>query len=132
MAILFDTEGHIRCPFCSEKPVLKPTAAVYGKHYGCPGAKMWVCDPCGARVGCHGDSDKPLGNLADAATRAARMAAHAAFDPLWKGTDMKRSAAYLWLSERLGMDPKDCHISQMGVEGCQRVVEACEARLVVS
>lgn len=51
----------------------------YQKDYG----PVWKCVPCDAYVGCHKGTERPLGLVADAATRAAKIKAHAAFDPLW-------------------------------------------------
>jgi hypothetical protein len=53
------------------------------------------------------------------------MAAHAAFDPKWQSKKMKRTAAYAWLAEKLGIDGKDCHIGMMDLMMCKRVVEVC-------
>lgn len=54
------------------------------------------------------------------------MAAHAAFDPIWKSGQKKRGSAYAWLCDRLGIDKKDCHIGMFDVDMCKRVVAACK------
>lgn len=61
------------------------------------------------------------------------MAAHKAFDVRWKGkTDEKltrnqiRQNAYAWLARTLGIRFKDCHIGEMDVAMCWRVVEVCK------
>ena len=51
------------------------------------------------------------------------MAAHAAFDPVWKSGRMARSEAYSWLSKQLGIRPEDTHIGMFDVEMCNQVVE---------
>ncbi len=61
------------------------------------------------------------------------MAAHAAFDPLWKAKQRKegisaskaRGAGYLWLANTLGIERKDCHIGMMDRATAQRVVALC-------
>lgn len=85
---------------------------------------FWRCEPCGAYVGCHGLSQNPLGTLADAETRKARNQAHAAFDPLWRSGRMKRTAAYQWLAEQLGIEFADCHIARFDATTCAAVIEA--------
>lgn len=74
--------------------------------------------------------------MANKATRAARTAAHAAFDPLWRyklqcnprmRRNRARSAAYAWLARELGIPVERCHISLFGVPQCMRVVEVCAA-----
>ncbi len=41
----------------------------YQKNYG----PIWKCVPCDAYVGCHKGTERPLGLVADAATRAAKI-----------------------------------------------------------
>lgn len=93
---------------------------------------MWLCE-CGAYCGCHADTDQPLGRPAGKATREARMAAHAAFDPLWQAKMRRdsmskgkaRMAGYLWLADQLDLDPEDCHIGSMTESYARRVVAIC-------
>lgn len=123
----FDPE----CPYCGHRAELVSSTEVYGQkgNYG----KLWLCRPCKAWVGCHKGTEKPLGRLANAELRRAKMAAHAAFDPLWKdhpdppwGKPGDRRAAYTWLADRLSILPRNCHIGMMGVEMCEYVVIVCE------
>lgn len=51
--------------------------------------------------------------LATEATLAARLSAHNAFDQIWKRGHMKRSMAYRWLSDAIGVPPNRCHMSLM-------------------
>jgi hypothetical protein len=53
------------------------------------------------------------------------MAAHDAFDPLWKEGRMKRKEAYKWLSERMGLHVNDTHIGMFDADQCRRVVGVC-------
>lgn len=85
---------------------------------------FWFCD-CGAFVGCHPGTKKALGAPAGKLTKRARMDAHAAFDPIWKGGRMGRSEAYRWLAAQLGIEPRDCHISHMNAALARRAVAAC-------
>jgi len=54
------------------------------------------------------------------------MAAHAAFDPIWRDAGTKRSAAYAWLAAAMGIPTESCHIGMMDVDDCLRVVELCK------
>jgi len=112
------------CPYCGKPAVFLPSSAeLYnGKDYG----PVWICRQCQAWVGCHNPGDVPLGRLANAELRKAKMQAHAAFDPLWKSGEMKRSHAYRWLGNALGICAP--HIGEMDVDECHRVVEVCNAR----
>lgn len=112
-----------KCPYCQEDSILVHSSEIYGKgkNYG----MMWACFPCGAWVGCHGDTDRALGRLADRTLREAKKAAHAWFDPLWKKTTRSRNKAYKWLAETLGISGRVCHIGYMDVEQCREVVRVC-------
>lgn len=114
------------CPYCGSKVELIDTAHIYGgRSYG----PAWACSrypECDAYVGCHKGTEKPLGRLANRELREAKKAAHAAFDPLWKGRDKgARSRGYRWIAQQLGIPAPECHIGMMDVERARKVVEAC-------
>jgi hypothetical protein len=87
-------------------------------------------------VGCHPGTTRALGRLANADLRAAKQAAHAAFDPLWRrkmereqiSRSKARGAGYRWLADQLGIECKRCHIGMMSADECRRVVEVCKSR----
>lgn len=119
------------CPYCERPAAFLPSsAAVYGgRDFG----PVWACHPCGAWVGCHPGTNRPLGRLADRDLRQAKIAAHRAFDRLWQrkmaaervSKKKARSAGYRWLAAQLGIEPRDCHIGMMDAGLCRRVVEVC-------
>lgn len=112
------------CPYCASPVELVSNAVIYGKPYGWP--LTYRCVKCWARVGCHPGTDIPLGTLADAATQKARMAAHDAFDPLWKSKGPgARGRAYRLLAKSLGLPV--AHISWFDAPTCWRVVELCRS-----
>lgn len=126
-----------KCPYCRSSAILlKSTEEIYsGRNYG----PAWGCK-CGtsywrAYVGCHPGTYQPLGRLADAELRQAKMMAHAVFDPLWKrkirrdgcSKSRARNEAYKWLAEQLGIPVKRCHMGKMSLEECRRVVEIFSA-----
>lgn len=116
------------CPYCNN-PAEKATGAeVYPHRPDLFQKKFWVCKPCDARVGCHKDTYSPLGRLANAELRKAKMLAHAVFDPLWKDGEMSRNAAYRWLAEQLGIKVKNCHIGGFDLDQCREVVRICRER----
>lgn len=121
----------IRCPYCGSNTRVIDSGIVYGQGFG------WLVactryPQCDAFVGCHPRSMRPLGSVADAATRAARVKAHKVFDVAWRGKKGQRhpagarTKAYAWLSKELGVDPELCHIGYFDLEMCGRVVQACE------
>ncbi len=118
------------CPYCDVGAKLVDSKIVYGgRSYG----MIWLCSnypDCDAYVGVHRGTKKPLGRMANAKLRKAKMAAHAAFDRHWKSWDltrrMGRNEAYRVLAEALGICVKNCHIGMFDVDECNRVVEVCE------
>lgn len=112
------------CSYCGGRVDLVNNAVIYGKAYGWP--LTYRCHDCKAKVGCHPGTDIPLGTLADAATQKARMAAHQAFDPIWKGKGPQaRSRAYRALAR--AMNQPAAHISWFNRDDCEKVVELCRA-----
>jgi hypothetical protein len=116
----------VTCPYCGEAAQLVGGDVIYPHRPDLYALKFWHCQPCDAWTGTHANSreHKPKGRLANAELRRARIDAHAAFDPLWKSGRMKRTDAYEWLRERLGLE-RTPHIGFMDADGCRRVVAAC-------
>lgn len=121
------------CDYCGASAERVTGREVYPHLPDLAGNVIYRCLPCGASVGCHHGTDRPLGRLANAALRRAKRDAHAAFDPLWKAKMRRdvcskkkaRGAGYAWLAEQLGIDQSRCHIGMMDEETCRRVVEVC-------
>lgn len=119
------------CDYCQQPSERVTGAVVYPHRPDLANKIMYLCRPCNAWVGCHPGTDRPLGRFANAELRAAKMAAHAALDPLWRKKmrvaaikkGKARGLAYAWLSRQLGIDPKECHIGMFDVATCRRVVE---------
>ena len=114
------------CPYCGEHAQLVGGLAIYPHRPDLRDKRFYLCAPCDAYVGCHPGTTNALGRLANAELRKAKMAAHSAFDPIWKSGQKKRSSAYAWLADALQMPKKDCHIGMMDVADCLRVVAECK------
>lgn len=68
---------------------------------------FWVCDTCGAFVGCHyktKNKTKPLGYLATPEVKRWRMHIHHVLDGLWKSGRIERGNLYRQVSVALGHD----------------------------
>lgn len=120
------------CRYCQNQSALLRLGDAgypYRRDYG----PTWTCTPCRAWVGCHPGTTNALGGLANAELRAAKQAAHAAFDPLWQGKmtlegiskSKARRAGYDWLAAQMGIPFAKTHIGHFDVAQCQRVVEVC-------
>lgn len=81
---------------------------------------VYLCKPCNAYVGCHNNTRKPLGTMANAETRQWRQRAHAVVDPLWKTGTMKRKAVYAMLARAFG---KEIHIGESDIKQCKKIIE---------
>lgn len=133
------------CPYCSRPAELVDGGHLYPHREDLYDRNFWACDTCAAYVGCHAagayifdkdgerivsDGTLALGRLADALLRAAKLRAHAAFDPLWRDREPRsraRREAYAWLAKALGIPVHECHIGFFDVGQCERVVELCQS-----
>lgn len=119
----------VDCDYCGRPAERAWGSTIYPNRPDLAGHRFWHCRPCGAYVGCHPHTNRPLGRLANAELRQAKVQAHKAFDPLWREHGMTRTAAYAWLALEMGLDRGSCHIGMFDVEQCQAVVDICTAKI---
>jgi len=122
----FKEPNVVICPYCEKRADVATGRDVYPNQTGLKNLKFYVCLDCDARVGCHKNSGKPFGTLANADLRIARSQAHRVFDPKWRNGDMTRKQAYAWLADKMDIHVADCHISHFGEWQCQEVVAVCQ------
>lgn len=113
------------CPYCGRPARLVTGKVVYPHRKDLAHLSFWHCAPCFAYVGCHKNTIKPLGRLANAALRWSKIQAHKAFDRLWREGTKSRGEAYRWLAGELGIEQQDCHIGEFDIAMCKRVVAVC-------
>lgn len=142
------------CTYCHKPAELVGGERIYPHRPDLADKKFWLCAPCDAYVGCHAagvwvpdmgpdkvtsDGTLPMGRLANAELRAAKRAAHDAFDPTWKTFSVwkrhpaftpdakydnaRRKALYRWLAKAMSIPEAQCHIGMFDVEECKRVIE---------
>jgi hypothetical protein len=119
------------CDYCGKEADYVTGFVIYRSRHDLHHKHFWFCKPCEAYVGCHGESDKPLGRLAKADLRSAKILAHASFDRLWRGDLPRfssRSAAYAWLGMKLGKSKDECHIGMFDLATCNTVVRICNEK----
>ena len=107
------------CPYCGNPAVWCENKEIYGQNYG-RSVMCWYCKPCNAYVGCHNNSKRPLGSMANAETREWRKRTHAAIDPLWKWKKMRRGEMYGMLNQHFG---RQIHIGESDVETCKAIIQ---------
>lgn len=127
------------CPGCQREAELTDGAEVYPHRLDLSAKKFWICRPCGACVGCHPGTTRPLGMLANAELRRARMLLHnRMLDPLWQTADQydgyapederarkkirrrARERVYKYLANRLGLPREETHTGLFDLETCRR------------
>ena len=119
----------MKCPYCGAEVVLRDAFFVYHTKDSHRYPKMWVCSnfpKCDAYVGCHKNTEIPLGRLANQKLRNYKQEAHKNFDPLWQSGLMTRREAYEWLSAMLHIKVEDCHIGMFDVNMCKETITICK------
>ncbi len=109
------------CRICGSSVHFVNNSELYGRPYG-NWPYGYFCGFCQAYVGCHPETDIPMGTMATAGLRNKRRLAHEAFDPLWRSKKISRSKAYKRLAHEMGIPRAECHISWFEVEQCDQVV----------
>ena len=113
----------IKCNYCGKPTRFVDSALVYHGHsYG----MIYYCADCQAWVGVHKGTDRPKGRLANEELRIWKIRAHGAFDPIWTNRKKKRSQAYKWLAEQMGLPEDETHIGMFDVEQCQQLDRICK------
>ena len=104
----------VHCDYCGKPALFVGGLIIYPHRLDLRSKVFYYCEPCQAWVGCHPNTAVPLGRLANAELRSAKMAAHAAFDPLWRAGGQTRSSADDWAADDWeifksnGASPFDC------------------------
>jgi hypothetical protein len=109
----------MKCPYCGQEAVWCENKEIYGRNFG-RSYMMYLCKPCDARVGCHQNSKRALGTMANKELREWRMKAHAVIDPLWRDGKLPRSEVYRRLSKVIGVE---VHVGEADVEMCQKIIQ---------
>ena len=114
----------MNCLYCLNRVEWVENKEIYGKNYG-KSVMIWLCRKCDAYVGCHNNTRRPLGTMANAETRVWRKKAHEIFDPLWKNGKISREKAYGLLKENFGFE---IHIAESDIGLCRAIIDFIQAR----
>lgn len=113
---------NMKCPYCGNETEWVNNAEIYGKQYG-NSFMSYLCRPCDAYVGCHNNTKKSLGTIANKELREARKATHAIIDPLWKNGKYKRGTVYIRLNEAFG---EEIHVGESDLQRCKDIQETAK------
>lgn len=109
----------MKCNYCGKEAEWVENKEVYGRNYG-KSYMIWLCRDCDAYVGCHNNTKRTKGLLANKELREVRKKAHALLDPHWRGEfkTMTRAEAYKRLTKHTGVK----HIGQTTIDEAKSVV----------
>lgn len=120
---------HVKCPYCEKKAKLVTGEVVYPHRSDLAEKRFYHCAPCGAYVGCHDGTEKPLGRLANPKLRSLKMRCHDAFDPHWLSQKGKhgnvrdlRSQLYNRLAKQMGIPKDECHFGMFTEVQCEQAL----------
>lgn len=82
---------------------------------------FYRCPICGGYVGCHLNTDKPLGCIPTEELKKARIRVHNILDNLWESGKYKRSDIYKTLSNHFGF--KYHNGNTKSVAECEEAIE---------
>lgn len=111
------------CDYCGDAASLVTGRVIYPHRPDLAHLKFYQCAPCDAYVGTHRNTTQPLGRLANASLRRAKVRAHGAFDPLWQQGLMTRTQAYQWLASAMNLELERTHIGMFDEAQCATVRE---------
>lgn len=131
-----------RCPYCRSDVALATGAQVYPQRPELADRQIWRCVSCDAHVGCHkagarvvgrggtvilSDGTLPMGSLANAELRAARVETHRLMDTLSHAPAcMSRAEAYAWMARLLELPLEEAHVAALSFEACVKVMHGIE------
>ena len=108
----------MECPYCKKEAEWVENKMIYGRNYG-KSYMCWLCKPCDAYVGCHNNTQKALGTMADKETRKYRKMVHDKTDPLWISGKTSRKQLYNKISLIIG---KEFHAGSCSIEDCKKIL----------
>jgi len=109
------------CPYCGKEAKWCNNEEIYGKRYG-KSYKCYYCKDCNAYVGCHNNSRKSLGTMADKELRLLRRECHKLFDIYWWDKE-SRKCAYDWLRDKMVLGRHEAHIGKLDIRQCKKLLE---------
>jgi hypothetical protein len=107
------------CLYCKKEAEWIDNKEVYGKRFG-KSYMCYYCKDCDAYVGCHNNTKKALGTMANKELREWRMKVHAILDPLWKSGKQTRGQVYQFLQDAFG---EPIHIGESDIERCKEIIK---------
>lgn len=109
----------MKCNYCEQQAQWVENKEIYGRNYG-KSYMIWLCKQCDAYVGCHNNTKKSLGTLANKELRERRKKIKNLFIEKFMGGNWKDSngkkKGYVWLNNLFG---RDYHFGESTLEELQ-------------
>ncbi len=116
----------MNCTYCNKKTEWVSNEKIYGRRYG-KSYMMWLCEPCDAYVGCHNNSKKALGTLANKQLRELRKESKNLFITKylhrWDCANHIKDSMYKRLADELKIKVSECHFGLFDETMCKKVIE---------
>jgi hypothetical protein len=113
------------CPYCNKKAEWVENKEVYGRNVG-KSYMIYLCKDCDAYVGCHKNTRRELGSMANKELRELRTRVHDIIDPLWiyrRDKKAWRTKVYEKLNKWWG---GEFHVGWLRENDCKYVIENLE------
>ena len=115
----------MKCNYCGGETQIVKGAKLYPYHPDIGEKLFYYCACQPAWVGCHKNTDKPMGTLANSELRNLRREVHRQMDKIWQNGKMTRSQCYARMSKMLNVS--HFHIGQCSVEQCYSALKTLES-----
>lgn len=113
------------CPYCNKKASWVENKEIYGRNYG-KSYMCYLCKNCDAYVGCHNNTKRALGTMANRELRDLRKEAHKSIDWVWKDKHISRGDLYKTLKTYFN---KEIHIGESDERQCRQVINFARQHL---
>jgi hypothetical protein len=111
------------CDACSSPSIIYTTEADVKGTNKRKWPYIWYCRNCKASVGCHPNTNLPLGYMASPYISHLRATLHAIIDPLWQSKLGTRKEIYSWIAKELCLSDEFCHIAQLSLTQLKIAIE---------
>lgn len=112
----------MNCPYCNKKAIWCENKEIYGRNYG-KSYMCYYCKDCDAYVGCHNNTKKPLGRMANKELRELRKESKNLWINKIVGGNYRnrklRSRGYKYLRNLLN---KEFHFGDSTIEECTLII----------
>lgn len=113
------------CHYCNQPCEWVENKEIYGRNYG-NSYMIWLCKPCGAYVGCHNNSKKSLGRVANKELRDLRKRSKELFISRylrkWTCANHIKETMYKRLAEEIKIPVSQCHFGMFNESQCMSVI----------